>query len=358
MKIIPNLNFLRAFAILTIVFSHASNWTPGLPPSIAYIIYSGQVGVELFFALSGYLIGCSLLSEYSKYGSINIQYFLAKRVTRIFPPYLVALIAYAIGSYLLEGKDFKLEFLFLAQNYLYQIPFFLGSWAVCIEAHFYIIFPILFIFLDRFVFRFGKILSTLVISLILLIPLASRFVVQGSIYEQMPFGFYQTATHLHYDAIAFGVLAAYLSSKGNGLFSQFNRIALLFCLTLLIAGAFLFNLWSFNSAYVYSPLLLGILSAGVVLALANGVQFRLSSNAIVKILAKISFSIYLAHGIAIHAVNIGLNRLSLLEESDPVRFIVFVGVSILSGFLFYELIEKPLDLRREQYLAHFTARKT
>lgn len=124
MKIIPNLNFLRAFAILTIVFSHASNWSPGLPPSIAYILYAGQVGVELFFALSGYLIGCSLLSEYSKYGSINIQYFLAKRVTRIFPPYLVALIAYAIGSYLLEGKDFKLEFLFLAQNYLYQIPFF------------------------------------------------------------------------------------------------------------------------------------------------------------------------------------------------------------------------------------------
>lgn len=358
MKIIPNLNLIRAFAILTIVFSHASNWTPNLPPSISYIIYSGQVGVELFFALSGYLIGSSLLKEYASRGSVNIIFFLAKRATRIFPPYFVALFVYAFGSYIIEGVNFKLEYIFLVQNYLYRIPFFLGSWALCIEAHFYIVLPLLYVLLDHFIFKLGKAFSAIVVSLIVFVPLIVRLIVQKNIYELMPFGFYQTATHLHYDAIAFGVLAAYATHRRIALFQKFNRIASISCFSLLIVGAFVVNFGSFRLQYVVAPSVIGILSANLVLALAEGVQLKLSSSYIVEILATTSFSIYLAHGIAIHAANICFNSLGLLEANDPAKFIIFVAVSIVSGLLFHQFVEKPLDFRRDKLLAYMAAKNS
>lgn len=358
MKKIPNLNLIRAFAILTIVFSHASNWTPNLPSSISYIIYSGQVGVELFFALSGYLIGSSLLKEYASRGSVNIIFFLAKRGTRIFPPYFIALIVYAFGSYIIEGDNFRLEFIFLVQNYLYRIPYFLGSWALCIEAHFYIVLPLLYVLLDHFIFKLGRAFSAIVVSLIVSAPLIGRLIVQKNIYELMPFGFYQTATHLHYDAIAFGVLAAYAIHWRVVPSQKFNRIALIACSSFLIMGTFVLNLGSFRFQYVVAPSAIGILSAVLVLAFGEGVQFKLSSNYIVELLATTSFSIYLAHGIAIHATNICLNSLGLLEANDPAKFIIFVGVSIASGLLFYQFVEKPLDFRRDKLLAYMAAKNS
>ena len=102
--------------------------------------------------MSGYLIGRSFLNEYFKHGSVNIAYFLTKRATRIVPAYLIILIVYSLGSYFLEGEKFRAEYIFLIQNYLYRMPYFFASWALCIEAHFYIILP--------FLYRAPRIIST------------------------------------------------------------------------------------------------------------------------------------------------------------------------------------------------------
>lgn len=357
MKIIPNLDSVRAFAILTIVLSHVSNWVPQMPANIAFILYAGQFGVELFFALSGYLIGRSLLSEYFKHRSVNIARFLAKRATRIVPPYLIILIIYSLGSYFLEGEKFQTEYIFLIQNYLYEMPYFFASWALCIEMHFYIILPFLYIFLDRFIFKLGKPLSIITVTFICLFPLISRALALENIVAPMPWGFYSTATHLHYDAIAYGVLAAYISHKRFPILNKLNGITALFACVLLAVSTVSIHLLNYQLEYEFAPMVVGLLSAIAILCLAEGPQYNLSSNGTVKLLAKTSFSIYLAHGIALHAVNIGLRYLVFLD-STPSRFMLMTTASIASGFLFYGLIEKSLDTKRDELLAKFFPIKT
>ena len=349
MKIISNLDSVRAFAILTIVLSHASNWVPEMPANIAFALYAGQFGVELFFALSGYLIGRSFLSEYFKHGSVNIAHFLAKRATRIVPPYLIVLIAYSLGSYFLEGERFRTEYIFLIQNYLYRMPYFFASWALCIEAHFYIILPFLYIFLDRFIFKLGKPLSIIVIVIIFLFPLISRALTLDHVVAPMPWGFYLTATHLHYDAIAYGVLAAYVTQKKFLFLKKLKGNTALFACILLAGSAVSIHSANYQLEYEFAPTIVGLLSAIAILCLAEGPQYNISSNNVVKLLAKTSFSIYLAHGIALHAVNTGLKYIVFLD-STPLRFMLMTTASIASGFIFYGLIEKPLNTKRDALL--------
>ncbi|MEB3208089.1 MAG: acyltransferase [Synechococcus sp.] len=352
MKTISNLDSVRAFAILTIVLSHVSNWVPQTPPNIAFVLYAGQFGVELFFALSGYLIGRSFLNEYFKHRSVNIAHFLAKRATRIVPPYLIILIPYSLGSYFLEGEKFRTEYFFLIQNYLYKIPYFFASWALCIEAHFYIILPFLYLFLDRFIFKLGKPLSIIIVAIICLSPLIGRAVVLDNVVAPMPWGFYLTATHLHYDAIAYGVLAAYISHKRFSILNKLNGITTLFACVLLAVSAISIHLPKYQLEYEFAPAIVGLLSAMAILCLAEGPQYNFSSNSVVKLLAKTSFAIYLAHGIALHAVNAGLKYLVFLD-STPLRFLLMTTASIASGLLFYGLVEKPLNTKRDVLLAKF-----
>lgn len=362
MKNISNLDSVRAFGILTIIFSHAANWvpqiwTPQTPAIIPLVLYAGQFGVELFFALSGYLIGKSFLSEYSRNGTVNIAYFLTKRGTRIVPPYLIMFIIYFLGAHVLEGDKFSFEYIFLIQNYLYKMPYFFASWALCIEAHFYIILPFLYIFLDRYIFKHGNILSSITLLIIFLIPLVFRAISLTGVTPPIPWGFYLTATHLHYDAIAYGVLAAYISHKNLSFLSKINGFTTLVACILLVVSAVSIHLASYKFEYEFAPAILGFLSAVTILCLAEGQQYKFSRNNIVKLLAKTSFSIYLAHGISLHIASSGLAYLGFLNSGLP-RFMLLLAVSIASGLLFYGLIEKPLNSKRDLILINFHPSKT
>lgn len=362
MKTIYNLDSVRAFAILTIIFSHAANWVPQIwspqtPAIIPLVLYAGQFGVELFFALSGYLIGKSFLSEYSRNGKVNIAYFLTKRGTRIVPPYLIMFIIYFLGAHFLEGDKLSVEYIFLIQNYLYKMPYFFASWALCIEAHFYIILPFLYIFLSKFIFKHGKILSLITLAIIFLIPLTFRAISLANVTAPMPWGFYLTATHLHYDAIAYGVLAAYISHKNFSFLNKINGFTTFFSCILLVISAVTIHLANYKFEYEFAPALIGILSAATILCLAEGPQYKISRNNIVKLLAKTSFSIYLAHGIALHIASSGLAYLGFLNIGLP-RFILLLAVSVSSGLLFYGLIEKPLNSKRDLILINFHPSKT
>lgn len=124
MKTIPNLDLARAFAILIVVCGHAGNWVEQIPDKIRFILYAGQYGVELFYALSGYLVGRIFFSEYFRNGSINFAHFLVKRGTKIIPLYLIVLLISYGGSLVFEGEQFRVEYLLLIQNYIYSMPFF------------------------------------------------------------------------------------------------------------------------------------------------------------------------------------------------------------------------------------------
>jgi peptidoglycan/LPS O-acetylase OafA/YrhL len=79
------LDHLRAIAILLVMIFHFGR---GVPSWLEPIQQIGWTGVDLFFVLSGYLIGFQLLKEYKNTGDLNFKRFYIKRFFRILPVYV------------------------------------------------------------------------------------------------------------------------------------------------------------------------------------------------------------------------------------------------------------------------------
>src|SRR5439155_17035393 len=88
----PGLDFLRALAIIVVVIYHAALFGFKLPGRVDRF---GWIGVDLFFVLSGYLIGGQLIAPLMRGRPIDLRRFFARRALRIIPAYCVILAVYA-----------------------------------------------------------------------------------------------------------------------------------------------------------------------------------------------------------------------------------------------------------------------
>ena len=116
-----SLDFIRAFAIVFVVFCH--NYTMTISHDIGVFWYLMNLGVDLFFALSGFLIGKTLITLFLKdgpdLGLQTILVFLKKRWLRTIPLYLVFFgINFIVQEYVIYRTvilDWK--YLFWLQNF-------------------------------------------------------------------------------------------------------------------------------------------------------------------------------------------------------------------------------------------------
>jgi len=148
---------LRAIAVLPVVIYHISqSYMPG-----------GYVGVDVFFVISGYLIGANILDEL-RIGKFNILNFYAKRVRRIFPAYAFMILIVSIVIFLRffpsETQNFAATliasitsvsniYFWATTNYFSvsaeEIPL-IHTWSLSVEEQFYILFPILLMLTFRY----------------------------------------------------------------------------------------------------------------------------------------------------------------------------------------------------------------
>jgi peptidoglycan/LPS O-acetylase OafA/YrhL len=105
------LDVLRGAAILLVLGAHAPSVAPGwsgkLRPLDAFIHRFGWTGVDLFFVLSGFLIGGLLFAELKKYGRLDVRRFLIRRALRIWPPYYILLIVVLIRMTIQPGSTLE-----------------------------------------------------------------------------------------------------------------------------------------------------------------------------------------------------------------------------------------------------------
>ena len=200
----PELDGLRGIAILLVMAFHLGGWPRG-----------GELGVDLFFVLSGFLITTLLLEEWDARGSVSLRQFYLRRYFRLFPALAVFIAFFVITVILfandavqmrLTGAVFGLTYTsnwVMAFNLPYpewEIP---HLWTLGIEEQFYLLWPpVLVVFLRR---RWGARQTMWLLFGIIVAVLAWRsyLYLQGADLSRLKF-----ATDTRIDQLLVGCLAA------------------------------------------------------------------------------------------------------------------------------------------------------
>ena len=150
---LPSLDGLRAVAILMVLGSHcqfAAGWQAGRFPYVFYL-FDGELGVRIFFVISGFIITRLLLEEDRTFGAVSLRLFYLRRALRILPIYFAYLGLLALLS--LAGRYHD-----SSSNWLGCLTFtrnLVGRgdsatehfWSLAIEEQFYLCWPVLFLLL-------------------------------------------------------------------------------------------------------------------------------------------------------------------------------------------------------------------
>jgi peptidoglycan/LPS O-acetylase OafA/YrhL len=145
----PGLDLLRALAIIVVVIYHAALFGFKLPGRVDRF---GWIGVDLFFVLSGYLIGGQLLAPLARDRPIDLRRFFARRVLRIIPAYFVILGVYAFLPSWREYPEISplWKFVISVQNIgLRGGTAFSHAWSLAVEDQFYLLLPPILILVSR-----------------------------------------------------------------------------------------------------------------------------------------------------------------------------------------------------------------
>lgn len=354
---------LRAIAILAVIVCHLPE---GLGQTFGMLHRSGGRGVDLFFVLSGFLIGSTCLARatHSSHASLLSQakaYWLL-RSARIFPLYFLLLGVIALG---LPGfnpdaavilRDHPLPFLSFTSNYFAQSTLELGIfWSLAIEEQFYLAVGLAILacsgsrrtLASAFL---GLALAAIAVSLVYRYEL---FALRAE--ELLPEKWYvfklfhSTLTRL--DQLALGLLAAVVSQAFNGWrpagSARWVRASTWSVIAVCLGALLYFPKWN-----IFGFLALGVIFAACMLwvqrpavrALTLG-RWESRLMAPLVYVGKLSFGLYLFHPITRTWVD-RLLPTTALPAGSSVRSIVFLAVWVVGttalAAVSYRFLEEPL----------------
>lgn len=366
------LDHLRALAILLVLLFHYRIYY-GLPEALQStglneLAGFGWSGVDLFFVLSGYLIGDKLLQDMDRFGRIRFSNFYLNRALRILPAFLAAVAIYFTVAELREGRGLQplWKFLTFTQNIPIDLRLntFSHAWSLCVEEHFYLLLPLLLLFL--FVTRLHR-KALLIILGFLALGLLIRYlswvefvepqVGRARLGAAFQYIYYPTYTRL--DGLSVGVAIAALFRYRPHVTERMARFGDLFLLAglLVLAGGYvLFGGYILSERFTtMGTLVFGfpLISLGygllVVAALCPGsLLYRLEFKPMAR-LAVLSYAIYLVHKMSNHWINVELPAYLALGELST--FLLCLTAAVLAGALLHHAIEKPFLRLRDRVLS-------
>ena len=333
---------LRAIAVLLVVFDHMK---------IPYF-EGGFIGVDVFFAISGFLIASILINQLDN-GTFSFKKFYLKRIQRIFPVLIfIIAVSTAINLIVLFPEQLE-EYLSFVPYAIFAIGNFaalnldqgyfdqsverhqlLHTWSLGVEEQFYILIPLLLFLLWKVGPKRYK--NIIIVSLFLLSLAISIYFVQYT--SNKDSNYYML--HTRFFEIFIGVTLAYFYKnipklKNKNLAAAF---ALLSILGLIVMGI------SFNGSTMWPGInaLLVVLCVAFLIYLGsneskNYVSERILGNTSMTFIGKISYSLYLWHWIAISLLfEIGFD---MEEFSIPSR-LFFIGLFLIPlSYLSWRFIE-------------------
>ena len=336
------LDLMRAVAVMGVLLSHLPYHTG--KNVLQNLFPIGPVfGVEIFFVLSGFLIGQILIKEFfsSNFEISNAIGFMRRRWFRTLPNYYLFLGIMLVLQWNI-GQSHILSFATFTQNLISKpVAGFYGvTWSLTIEEIFYLSFPLSLVFFNKVFPDRCKAFAT-VLFIFLLFPFLIRYYVLSDL-DQAGF---RKASIIRLDAISYGVLAALTKLRFSQVWVWLGKQG--FVLLLPFCYLFLVNkmpsLGPQDWASVYFPLL------SFTIALFLPIFDNLKSyegflSSLITFLAKISYSLYLCHIPVIIVSNKFLGVRTYLNGHFLEIFYITASVSL--AYLIYQFWEKPfMNLR-------------
>jgi peptidoglycan/LPS O-acetylase OafA/YrhL len=356
---LPGLDTLRALAIAMVMVFHLDGLLPDIFNPVARY---GWMGVDLFFVLSGYLIGSQLLKPVRDGRGISLLEFYRKRAYRILPVYLVVLALYVFWPLWREapGMSPAWQFLTFTENFFvdYSVNHaFSHVWSLCVEEHFYLLLPMIVLLMSR---RDAAWKTIALLTFFAALGLAIRG--YEYVHVLLPMGrdsdgfsvqyieriYYPTYTRL--DGLLAGVALALMRIFRPGWWAAILRRA-----NLLLAGGVALTgcaLWMFADRVsvvgnvIGFPLMAIAMGMLVMAAADRRSWFGRVRVPGAKLVATLAYSLYLTHKEIAHLDELWLPR--VMDARDWKSVCVLVVSCVAAAGLMYLAIERPFLALRDR----------
>ena len=341
----PSISGIRAISIVLVIISHLGGFekyfeiNKWLRPFV-YFLEDGQLGVNIFFVISGFLITTLLLLEEKKTKKISLKNFYIRRTLRIFPAFYFLLLVYLILQFigvLHISNASWLSAVTYTKYFNWELDWPTAhAWSLSVEEHFYLLWPLIFLCGNRFRKFFA-------IALILAVPLVRMYT---NAYPVSWINFLTIFTRI--DAIATGCIFALFRDEIIELFKSRWKLVFYFSVLGLLSLRFLPALFDkIGAAYIFIPLgitygtIANFLIGIIIMYSIFGPQknwFKFLNLRIVNYIGILSYSLYLWQQLFL------LGKGYWAMQFPQNLFFVFA-----TAMFSYHFIEKPFLKLKERF---------
>lgn len=343
MKKIPSLNGLRAISVFLVVIHHlvlqkyielnffreVSVFRP-----FVRLIENGQLGVNVFFVISGYLITLLLIREKENRNQVSYKNFFLKRVLRIFPAYFFLLLSYfllQLGGYIYIDNTSWFTAITYTKYFNWKDDWYTShGWSLSIEEHFYLFWP--------FIFSLGSVISKRFAFFLIFFSIFVRV-----LSYHYPISWVNENTIFYrIDSIAVGcLLAFYKDSIISFVKIEYWKVAAFISFFAIVLAPYWYYVNKLVNVRVLGSCLIGEgtgilvnVSIGIIMLysvyISKGLWFKILNSKIFDFIGVLSYSIYLWQQFFTHNGSAWYNRL-------PINIFLLLSFSLFS----YYVIEKP-----------------
>jgi peptidoglycan/LPS O-acetylase OafA/YrhL len=336
------LDFVRGIAIIAVMgyHFHAVHTNNYLLQIIEYPLKNfGREGVNLFFTLSGFLVGGLLLRQYAETGHVDARRFIIRRIFRIWPAYYVLIL-----FHMLAGRHPWNTFLF--QN-LTHLQNYLGTsitqtWSLAVEEHFYLVLPALLLLFARWRLSAWTIVGVLTAVCVAVLTARCFAVADGNLEATFAY------TQYRIDSLLYGVILSVIYWMKPGIYHQLARRKWLLIGSVAVLCAWL----AFATKHValdqsigYTIQALGFAALIVLVLEYSGSLRSLWIYRGVAWIGLYSYGIYLWHSLALAPGDILIRKASALGLAPSLIWIVALSAqfafAIGIGYVTTRAIEYP-----------------
>jgi peptidoglycan/LPS O-acetylase OafA/YrhL len=354
---LDGVDLLRGLAIFFVLMNHVNMrllsahvpYAKSLPKQlVSSLVWNGQRGVQIFFAVSGFLITSTTLRRWDSLSLVRVRAFYQMRFARIVPLLLALLVILSalhfaqvrhfivpqrsggLGRALIAALTFHVNVLEARRGYL---P---GNWDVLwslsVEEMFYLFFPLILWRLGR-----GKLFISLLLAFVVLGPVGRTLVHGNEIWHE--YSYFGSM-----DAISLGCLTALFVRKQ--LLSRAVVLALAATGTAVLGFSLGFSLQADSWGLAGNGLDMTLLAAGTCMLIAVAAQTHWRSPCLLSPLLKLgrhSYEIYLSHMFLVLALSQLFVAVGKPRSAVPALFLSVVFLSGLLGALIARFYSEPVN---------------